>query len=333
MDMSKQIVLVVLGISIVLLVGMCLFQRQQIQRLSEEHTTLSRKLEQSAQAKSKRMVAKPENKKVSDAKPQEEMIEARPAQVETKPAPAPEAPMKEIATIMKNPGMKEMIRAQQKGQLEMMYGALFKCLQLSDAELESFKNLLLDKQMALVDNAMEMMNSAATPEEKKAAADRIKEMTASYDAQCKTLLGDENYTLYKSFEETQPERMQVSMFKGSLGSADPLSEEQEDSLIRAMHEERSNFKSAVPGFGDQQMQDPSQFTPEKITQLLEESAKLQEHYVAKAATILTPPQLEQFKANQKQQRAMQEMGMNMAAKMFGQGKAAPVGAQPRPATP
>jgi hypothetical protein len=324
---------VVLGISIVSLIGVCLFQRQQVQRLSAEHAALSKKLEQSAQAKNKRTVAKTETKKVSDAKPQEEMIEARPAQVDATPAPAPESPMQDIAKIMKNTGMKEMIRAQQKGQLEMMYGPLFKCLQLSDAELESFKNLLLDKQMALVDNAMDMMNSAATPEEKKAAADRIKEMTASYDAQCKTLLGDENYTLYKSFEETQPERMQVSMFKGSLGSTDPLSEEQEDSLIRAMHEERSNFKSAVPGFGDQQMQDPSQFTPENITQLLEESAKLQEKYVTKAATILTPPQLEQFKANQKQQRAMQEMGMKMAEKMFGQGKAAPVRAQPGPAAP
>ncbi len=331
--MNKQVVLVVLGIFIVALVGVCLFQRHQIQQLSQEQAALTRTVEQSAQAKNKRTVAKPEKTKPSEAKPQEEQIEARPAQVESKPAPAPESPMKDIASLMKNPGMKEMIRAQQKGQIEMMYGPLFKCLQLTDAEMESFKSLLLDKQMALVDSSMEMMNSAATPEEKKAAADRIKEMTASYDAQCKALLGDENYTLYKSFEETQPERMQVAMFKGSLGSADPLSEEQEDSLIRAMHDERSNFKSVVPGVGDQQMPDPSQFTPEKITQLLEESAKLQEQYVAKAATILTPTQLEQFKANQKQQRAMQEMGMKMAAKMFGQGQSAPERAQPRPATP
>jgi len=332
--MNKQVVLVVLGISMVSLIGVCLFQRQQIQQLSQEQAALRRTMEQSAQTKNKRTVAKPEKTMPSEAKPQEELIEARPAQVESKSATEPESPMKDIASLMKNPGMKEMIRAQQKGQIEMMYGPLFKCLQLTDAELESFKSLLLDKQMALVDSSMEMMNSAATPEEKKAAADRIKEMTASYDAQCKALLGDDNYTLYKSFEETQPERMQVAMFKGSLGSADPLSEEQEDSLIRAMHDERSTFKSAVPGFGDpQQMPDPSQFTPEKITQLLEESAKLQEQYVTKAATILTPTQLEQFKANQKQQRAMQEMGMKMAVKMFGQGKSAPERAQPLPATP
>jgi hypothetical protein len=331
--MNKQVVLVVLGISIVSLIGVCLFQRQQVQRLSAEHVALSQKLEQSAQAKNKRTVAKSETKKVPEAKPQEEQIEARPAQVESKPAPASESPMKDIASIMKNPGMKEMIRAQQKGQLEMMYGPLLKCLQLSDADLEKFKSLLLDRQMALVDSSMEMMNSAATPEEKKAAADRIKEMTAAYDAQAKELLGDDNYTLYKSFEETQAERMQVTMFKGSLTGADQLSVEQEDSLIRAMHDERTTFKSAVPGFGDQQTPDPSQFTPERITQFLEESAKLQEQYVTKAATILTPTQLEQFKANQKQQQAMQEMGMKMAAKMFGQGQSAPERAQPRPATP
>jgi hypothetical protein len=234
---------------------------------------------------------------------------------------------------MKNPGMKEMIRAQQKGQIEMMYGPLLKCLQLSDADLEKFKNLLLDRQMALVDSSMEMMNTAATPEEKKVATDRIKEMTAAYDAQAKELLGEDNYTIYKSFEETQAERMQVTMFKGSLTGTDQLSVEQEDSLIRAMHDERSNFKSTVPGFGDKQTPDPSQFTPERITQILEDSAKLQEQYVAKAATILTPSQLEQFKANQKQQQAMQEMGMKMAAKMFGQGQPASVGNQPNTSKP
>jgi hypothetical protein len=326
--MSKQLLLVVLGVLSVSLIGVCLFQRQQIQQLSAQHATLTRTLERNAQAKNKRTVAKPETKAVSESKPQEAIIESRPAQVEAKPVATHESPMPDLAKMMKNPGMKEMIRAQQKGQIEMMYGPLLKCLQLSEADLEKFKSLLLDRQMALVDSSMEMMNSAATPEEKKAATDRIKDMTAAYDAQAKELLGDDNYTIYKSFEETQAERMQVTMFKGALTGADQLSVEQEDSLIRAMHDERSNFKSAVPGFGDKQTPDPSQFTPERITQILQESARLQEQYVAKAATILTPSQLEQFKANQKQQQAMQEMGMKMAAKMFGQGQPAPAGNQP-----
>ena len=95
--------------------------------------------------------------------------------------------------------------------------------------------------------------------------------------------------------------------------------EQEDQLIRAMHDARIGFKGAVADFGGQQEGTaPSQFTPEVIAKLLEKNAKLQEQYVAKAAAILTPAQLEMFTANQKQQQAMQEMGMNMAAKMFGQ---------------
>ena len=329
--MSKQVLLVILGILTVSLIGVCLVQRQQIQQLRAQHETLTRTLERAVQAKNKRTVAIPEKKAVSKSTTQEKTTVTKPVQVETKPAPAPESPMKDIASIMKNPGMKEMIRAQQKGQIEMMYGPLLKCLQLSDADLEKFKNLLLDRQMALVDSSMDMMNSAATPEDKKATADRIKNMNAAYDAQAKELLGDDNYTIYKSFEETQAERMQVTMFKSSLTGVDQLSVEQEDSLIRAMHDERSNFKSTVPGFGDTQTPDPSQFTPERITQILEDSAKLQEQYVAKAATILTPSQLEQFKASQKQQQAMQEMGMKMAAKMFGQGQ--PASDRTQPSTP
>jgi len=72
------------------------------------------------------------------------------------------------------------------------------------------------------------------------------------------------------------------------------------------------------GFGVNQTADPSQFTPDRIAKVLEESAKIQERFVSRAAVILTPSQLEQFKMNQKQQRAMQEMGMKMAVKMFGQ---------------
>jgi len=97
-----------------------------------------------------------------------------------------------------------------------------------------------------------------------------------------------------------------------------MTDDQEDKLIRAMHEERTNFQFSATGFGDKQLPDPSQFTPDRIAKLMDETAKLQDQYVTRAATILTPGQLEQFKANQKQQRAMQEMGMKMATKMFGQ---------------
>lgn len=331
--MNKMFMLL-LGVSTVSLLGLCWFQHQEILKLKEGREVLSREMKvlterQStlAQAVAREAKAKSKGSNVAaksdqgTSRPQvpamEGAVATKPVETRAQAEEAKEAPMAGLANMMKNPGMKDMIRAQQKGQQDMMYGSLFKCLQLPEADMENFKSLLLDRQMALVDSSMDMMSGEATPEEKKAAAEKMTETTAAYDAQIKALLGDDNYAVYKSFEDTQTERMQVTLYKGSLAAGDPLTDEQEDSLIRAMYDERRNFKSTAPGFGDKQMADPAQFTPEGIKQLLADSAKLQEQYVEKAAAILTPAQLEQFKANQKQQQAMQEMGLNMAAKMFG----------------
>ena len=328
--MAKNMMTVVLGLAAVSLLGVCLYQRQEIRQLGVRQKAYQEQTEEKIELLESKLSVDAERKRAAVASAKataatdkavsavtQPVIAAAEAKVE--PAPEKEAPMAGLAQMLKSPGMKDMIRAQQKGQQDVMYGSLFKCLQLSEEGMAKFKDLLLDRQMGLVDSSMDLMSGTATPEEKKAAGEKIKELTAAYDAEIKALLGEDNYGLFKSYEDTQAERMQVTMFKGSLSEDVQMSDAQEDSLIRAMHEARSSFKSSVPGLdGKQESLDPSQFTPEGITRLLEESARLQEQYVAKAAAILTPAQLELFKANQKQQQAMQEMGMNMAAKMFGQ---------------
>jgi CRISPR/Cas system-associated endoribonuclease Cas2 len=330
--MTKNRVIAILGLATVSLLSMCLYQRHEIQRLNAKQKAHEEKTAAKFAEMEARQATVAEKKHAAMASAKMNADEAKAVPTEMKPqvaaavpkaesAPDKEAPMAGLAKMLKNPGMKDMIRAQQKGQMDMTYGPLFKYLQISEQGLEKFKNLLLDRQMALVDSSMNLMSGEATKEEKKAAGEAIKELTAAYDAQVKELLGDENYGVFKSYEETQAERMQVSLFKGALAAADQLSDEQEDGLIRAMHEARSNFKFAMPDMdGKQQTPDPSQFTQEGIAKMQEESARLQEAYVAEAAKILTPVQLEQFKANLKQQQAMQEMGLRMAAKMFGQGK-------------
>lgn len=331
--MNKTTVIVLLGLATATLLGVCLYQRQALQQLRDQQTAyqeltaakIARLEAKQAAAAEKRgaAAAKPNGAAATVPSPEAKQAAVGSAGSKAEAASATEAPMEGFAKMLKNPGMKDMIRAQQKGQLDMTYGPLFKYLQLSDQDLEKFKSLLLDRQMALVDSSMDMMSGAATPEEKKAAGEKIKELTAAYDAQVKELLGDENYATYKGFEDTQAERMQVTMFKGSLAAVDQLSDEQEDGLIRAMHDTRSNFKYTVPGMdGKQPSADTSQLTQEGIAKMLEDSARLQEQYVAEAAKILTPSQLEQFKSSQKQQQALQEMGLKMAAKMFGQGKSA-----------
>lgn len=332
--MKKTVIILLLGIGAVALISLCIAQRREIQKLSAKREVPAPVVEPAipvahkgaeaggpvTRAKQKPPVAtvqENDDEAVPPAKPHVAAIEVASITNKSAAAPTNESPMAGIAAMMKAPGMKDMIRAQQKGQMDLTYGSLFKYLQLSDGDLEKFKGVLLDKQMALMDVSLDMMNSATTPEERKAATDRIKEMTNAYDSKIKEFLGDENYAVYQSYEVTQPERMQVNLFKGSLDAGGQMTVEQEDNLIQAMHDVRTNFHYSVTGLEDKQAPDFSQFTPDRITKMLADSAKLQEQYIARAAAILTPAQLEQFKANQKQQQAMQEMGMKMAAKMFG----------------
>ena len=83
-----------------------------------------------------------------------------------------------------------------------------------------------------------------------------------------------------------------------------------------MHDERTNYQFTT-NFEDEENMTPDTLTEESVKQYMEELARLQETYVAKAGEILTPAQLKQFRSSQEQMRAMQEMGLKMAAQMFG----------------
>lgn len=250
------------------------------------------------------------------------------ADANAEPAPtAAESPMAKMAEMMRNPAMKEMMRANARKQLDMSYGALLKTLSLAPKDLEAFKALLVEKQMSLMDFGMDMIDTGITPESRQEQMAKMKEVADGFDSDIKKVLGEDNYVAYKSFEETQPERMQVDLFKQSLEEGNALDEHTENDLIKAMHEERKSFQFST-SLGQPETADPTAFTEEKIAAHLKDMARLQENYLLRARSILTPAQFEQFKKSQDQQRAMQEMGMKMAAQMLNKPKqpaAAPAG--------
>jgi glucose/arabinose dehydrogenase len=62
-----------------------------------------------------------------------------------------------LAAMLKNPQMKEMIRAQQKMMVDQMYGNLYKELGLSPTDEEALKKRLEDRQVALMDAGLAAM--------------------------------------------------------------------------------------------------------------------------------------------------------------------------------
>lgn len=239
------------------------------------------------------------------------------------PAPAPKAAaeaapekqfMAALAKMVQDPKMKEALRGQQKMAVDMGYGQLFKCLASRPESVEAFKSLLLDRQMAMMDLGLSAV-AGKTKEQREADAARIQDVQKEFEAQAQTLLGADDYTLYKDYEETQPERMQVTAFGQSMGGSEALTEAQQHDLIRAMYEERKAFKFSVPtGAGA----DPAAaLTPESSARHLQDLEALQGRYAERAQTILTPAQAEAFRKSQDQQRQMQAMGLRMAVQMMG----------------
>ena len=142
-----------------------------------------------------------------------------------------------------------------------------------------------------------------------------KALKSDYDKKIEDLLGPQDYQVFKDYEQTVPDRMQVQMFKGTLSADTALTDQQEYDLMAAMSEERNALPAS--SLMKSQNSDPSQFTEERIAELTKQMDQMQQVYANRAAAILTPAQLEQFTKWQQQMSAMRAAGLKMAAQMFG----------------
>ncbi len=228
--------------------------------------------------------------------------------------PAAQQFMAALAKMVQDPKMKEALRGQQRMAVDMGYGQLFKCLTSRPETVTAFKNLLMERQMAMMDLGLGVV-AATTKEQRAADAQKVQAMQKDFDSRAQSLLGAEDFALYKDYEDTQPERMQVTAFGQSLGGADALTEAQQHELIRAMYEERSAFKFSVPtDVGS----DPSaMLATGAASRHVSELKVLQTKYMDRASSILTPAQAEAFRASQEQQAKMQEMGIQIGVQMMG----------------
>lgn len=242
--------------------------------------------------------------------------------------PAPDAPpqqpafMEEVASMMQQPEFKEMMRSQQKMVMDQFYGELFKALDLEPDTQARFKDLLADRMLAGMETGMSLFGGEENSDS-QAIAERLMAAQQVSNDQIRELLSDEEYALFEQFEETQPERTQVDMFKQSLPQDVQLAWEQEDALILAMHEERTAIQGTTAT--DPMLRDfPSaDADPDAVVAELE---RLHDRYLQRANDILTPDQVTQFEANLQQQRNMQAMSIRMMKRMMG-------GDQPAPPTP
>ena len=319
--MKKNLWMGVLLAAVVALAVMAVWQNRQIARLKEQ---LASAALEKAKAPPVSVAEKPVPEPATPAHPVEPV--SVPA---TEAAPPPAAPASAsttsnyfagLAGMMKNPQMKEMVRAQQKVMLDRMYGSLSNYLNLPTDKLDALKEMLADRQMAMVDSGMAMMGGSES--DRKQAIEETKAIKSDYDKKIQDLLGPQDYPVFQQYEQTANERMSVQMFKNALPADAALTDQQEDNLIAAMYQERKALP--VSSLMNNQNPDPSQLTEERVAEATKQMEQLQQRYADRAAAILTPVQLEQFTKFQQQMSSMQAAGLKMAAQMFGnKGASAP----------
>lgn len=224
-----------------------------------------------------------------------------------------------LAKMMGDPKMRDMMKAQARMGIDMMYRDLFDLLNLPEPQRTQFEKLITEKATAGMDAGFALMSGDKTAEEKKAAGEEVKAKTEEIEKKIKDLLGQEDYDRVKRYEDSTMERMQIKTFSNMLATKDlTLDEATETKLMDAMYQEREKFPFAK-NFVDQHNPDISRFTAENAAKFGEEYAQLNQKIAERATGILSPAQLEVFRQSQEQHVNMTKMQMEMGAKMFGGG--------------
>lgn len=287
------------------------------ERLESSIADLSRELEEARDARGK---FDGEIQRLTKKLAETEAAAAKAAAYEKTPSPttSTDIPSKTMAEMLKTPGMKDAVVHQNLAQLDMIYGKLYERLNLDGREKQDFKDLLSDRMRAELDLSMQMMSGDASKESAKVVGQGILKVNAESDQKIRAFLNNEaDYQIFQKWEQTKPERMILGMGATIFAeTGEPLSVAQEDQLVSAMYDARTQV-SSVPDMTKPENFTPENLSPQRIEQILAAFDARAAQVAAGAAVYLSPIQQEALKAFQKQQRAMQEMGMKMSAAMAG----------------
>ncbi len=197
-----------------------------------------------------------------------------------------------FGALMGNPEFAKAVSIQQRSALDVRYAALFKQLNLSPAELEKFKDLLVERQTARMDVLTAARENGLNPRENR---DEIRKLTeeaqAEVDANIKAALGDARFDQYQNYEATQPQRNLVGQLDQRLSyTSTPLNSTQSEFLVNALATSTPGAVDQAPGGG------PGNWGGGGRVLVTDE-------VIQKAQSVLTPDQVSALKQLQSEQQA------------------------------
>jgi hypothetical protein len=234
------------------------------------------------------------------------------------------ARMNNLASLLENPEFSKLWNSQQKLALDSRYSPLFKALNLSPADLDKFKSLLVEKQAAITDvmsSAREQGLDPRNPDDRAQLATLLQTAQAQVEANIQQTLGAAQFAQYQNYEQTLPQRNVVTQLAQSLSyTGTPLQDTQVAQLVNilaantpAQNQNASGLGGLFAGMGGGFGNRTSPITDAAITQ---------------AQSILTDPQVAALQQLQAQQQAQRQI-----AQMMRQGNAGGTAPSSSAATP
>ncbi|HTB81643.1 MAG TPA: hypothetical protein VK717_12230 [Opitutaceae bacterium] len=204
-----------------------------------------------------------------------------------------------MQALMNDPKFAKLLALQQKAQLDSRYAALFKQLGLSPAQVDAFKNLLLQKQNAARDVLTAARDQGLDPRTDRTTINQlIAQSNAEADSQIEAALGATAFQQYQSFEQTLPQRSTVNQLQQSLSyTGTPLQDTQAEQLVQLLASNASKTSNptslrALQGGGGPFGAQGAPITDQEITQ---------------AQGLLSQPQIAALQQIQQQQQAQAQM--------------------------
>lgn len=159
----------------------------------------------------------------------------RPVVPNTPPAKAKSA-LSAVIELFDNPLIQKQNELQARGRLDVQYGPLFKALGLTPDQVDQFKNLLVEKQMAGFDSMSAAHQQGIEVEnDPKAFFTLVAGAEKFVDAQIAALLGTEGFDQFQQYQATLPARNTVNLLAQALSyTATPLSDAQLSGTIQLL---------------------------------------------------------------------------------------------------
>ncbi|QYM77593.1 hypothetical protein K0B96_09660 [Horticoccus luteus] len=223
-----------------------------------------------------------------------------------------------MRSFFDNPEAQKLVAMQQRAALDGHYATLFKKLALTPAQLAQFKNLLVEKQSALIDVAAAARAQGINP---RTDRDEFRQMVTQaqteVDNNIRSVLGDDGYADYQQYQKTLPQRTAVDQFAQRLSyTSTPLTDAQTDQLVQILADTAATNANPASGLSARGNMLASMGVSMGGAQISNEA-------LTRAQGVLSPDQLTALQNYQQEQLQQQELMRSLRQQREGAGTAPP----------